>query len=313
MSIVELKFNSLSKSCPACESENLKMDTFTSGEGFMSLPGVKHSLCLSCGSYFVNPQPSESSLARFYEADVENIIEDSIIESSIDRYFDTQKRKYFIKHRIEPIIKYLEPETTVLDVGCGTGVFVRYMLDFGFTAEGIDSSYKSIDIGKERLNLGSQMLTTGDWTSIPADKKYGLISAWTVIEHLSQPSRFLQFLQSHLLPQGLILLEFPTVDSLLFKYLHKDFFWVMPPYHLTLFSREGMRLLLRRCGFAILEEYNMPRNWNFTNSVSRKMGIHTPSNSKIDKLFEEIDLVFDKIAYDLNQSSSVCFICRSIN
>lgn len=76
MSIVKLEFNSLSKSCPACESGDLKMDAFTSGEGFMSLPGVKHSLCLSCGSYFVNPQPSESSLARFYEADVENIIED---------------------------------------------------------------------------------------------------------------------------------------------------------------------------------------------------------------------------------------------
>ena len=312
-----IRFDVLLNRCPACGGADLQHRFFQSTSSFMSLPNVWHDKCQNCGTVFVNPQPSKNELSKFYTSqETEAQVENSVIASSLSRYFDLDKREYFINHRINPICKYLEPSSTLVDIGCGTGVFVRFMKDRGFKVKGIDLSEKSIDYGRKELNLDSELLIAS-WEELPSVETYDAITAWTVIEHLPEPEAFLRKCNMALKPNVILLLEFPTVDSLLWRMLQSSFFWVMPPYHLVLFSRLGMQVLLSKTGFQLIESYPMPRNWYFTNSVARKCSIDIDklleTSPEVGIIFREIDAIFDDIALELGESSSLQMICRKVS
>lgn len=287
--------------CPACGGKDLNINAFVSEQGFMSIGGFNHSACLTCGTVFVNPQPTDESLDAFYQRLDDK--DDSLLKSSLDRYFDQDKAAYFYKYRIEPLSRYLAPASSILDIGCGAGVFVRFMKDQGHFPEGVDISKRAVEAGKKTLGL-EQELSCGTWQC--KHKRYDAVTAWTVIEHLPEPYQFL--LEVRDIVSSILLLEFPTTDSLMYQYLGKHFFWIMPPYHLTLFSKTGMETLLSRAGFKVMETYSMPHNWNWTSAIAKKSGVSVHE----EKLCYEIDKVFDAIAYDLQASSSVVFICKKV-
>lgn len=309
---MDLTFDKLMDFCPVCEDCDLQHKSLRSKNGFMSLPDIPHSFCRGCGSYFVNPQITNSSLELFYKSQVtEDAIEKHILQSSIDRYFNEKARRYFIENRIHPIQKYVPPNSRLLDIGCGTGVFVRFMKDFGYQTQGIDISPRSVTFGRKKLGLNKE-LNIAHWSDFPG-RDYHLVSAWTLIEHLKEPNLFLKKAYVKLSTGGHLILEFPTVDSLLFQYLKSGFFWVMPYYHLFLFSRDGMKKMLKRNGFELVEEHNMPSNWYFVESVLKEQGLDAKEMAKIagfPDMAKRIDQIFDDISFKMGQSSSVQFICR---
>jgi len=153
-----LSFDESISLCPACKSENILQGAFRSVSGFMSLPNIVHDKCLDCMTVFVNPLPSRPSLTQFYTSiDTESQVSNEIIQSSVSRYFDSEKRLYFIENRVKPIMKYLPRGAKLIDVGCGSGVFVRFMIDEGYDAVGFDFSPISIEIGSKYLDLNERI------------------------------------------------------------------------------------------------------------------------------------------------------------
>lgn len=308
-----MEFDPIQRSCPACGAQAIVVNAFSSTYGFMSLPGINHSLCSHCETCFVNPLPTNEALEAFYLSEAtESTVEREILEASISRYSDPHKRAYFMEHRIEPLASLLHPGARVLDVGCGAGVFVKFMRDAGFEAKGVDLSLASIEAGRAHLGLGNH-LRQGQWFDVE-EGSFDAITAWTLCEHLKDPGEFLRGAYRRLAPRGLLLLEFPTVDSMLFKHLSRDFFWVMPPYHLTLFSHRGLETLLSQSGFEVVLRHQMPRNWNFMASLAKKLGLEAGEIAKRDqdfgRLMELADRVFDDIALEQQASSVSQVICR---
>lgn len=195
------------------------------------MPGHIHSLCKNCRTVFVNPRPSAEELLLFYQSNAhESEIQQDLYEST-NRILDKSRYQYFFEHRIKPLIQYLDHDKLIFDVGCGTGCFVKAMKDLGYSACGTDLSKISIQTGRDVFGLNQRELMLGDIRNINLDK-IGCITLWTVIEHLLDPFEYLQSLHAKLDTNGILLLEFPTVDSLMFLKFTKYFFWVMPPYHL---------------------------------------------------------------------------------
>ncbi len=308
-----LAFDPMLEQCPACTSSRLLVSALTSKRGFMSAEGIHHSKCLDCGTHFVNPPPTDSALADFYAAEAtEAEVERSILEASLSRYFDPVKRAYFYEHRIKPLLGFIQPKASLLDVGCGAGVFVRFMRDEGFAATGIDLSRCSIEMGQQRLDLQGH-LQQGHWSDV-TNQRFDVVTAWTLIEHLKEPGRFLTEAQRLLNPEGILLLELPTVDSLLFEHLGADFFWTMPPYHLVLFSRTGIASLLSKAGFEVLLQHEMPRNWYFIHSICKRLGIDlstlTQQAPDLQRVVDEADRIFDDVALHQRRASVIQLICR---
>ncbi|MEK3720373.1 class I SAM-dependent methyltransferase [Paenibacillus sp. FSL H8-0034] len=312
---VTLEFDHLNTYCPVCLSKDILEKSLLSNIGFMSVPGVWHSQCLTCGSYFVNPQPTEDSLHLFYRSNqTEDEVEEKILSSSVDRYFNPTKKEYFLNHRVKPIKKYLQPDASMIDIGCGAGTFVRFMKDEGFGAEGIDISKRSIEFGIRKLNLDNH-LHVCHWNGLKQDNQtYDLVTIWTLLEHLKEPEELIKFTAEVLKAEGYLIIEVPTVDSLLFDVMKENYFWMMPPYHLFLFSVRGLKDMLNRNGFDVIEEYKMPSNWNFISSICKSLDIEYEFqfvvDSKLKSIFNQADKIFDQIAHQNGLNSTVQLICR---
>jgi ubiquinone/menaquinone biosynthesis C-methylase UbiE len=295
---------------------NFSNNIYTSHARYLSEPGLSYSECLACKTVFLNPMPTKEQLSSFYVSKQTEDAVDDTVKSSAMRVLEKNRKQYFQENRVNPLLKYLSPEATVFDVGCGVGAFVYALKEAGISnIQGCDLSKVSIKAGREVLGLEEEIFQ-GDIHSIP-DKKFELITLWTVIEHLLDPEEFLIYIKENRLKKnGYVLVEFPTTDSLMFEYLGEYFKWIMPPYHLNVFSKQGMEKMLGRCGYQVVETHSMPLNWYFFESVSKKIGL---SDGQIDSLQQiapglsfEIDKIFDEISLQQKKSSSIWMLATCI-
>jgi SAM-dependent methyltransferase len=300
--------------CPACESEDIIVDYLVSGTGIMSVAGFNHSGCRTCGTLFVNPEPTKKTLDGFYDsAENEN---QSSVEAELYLNAETRDRACADRYHIELFEELLSPGATVLDVGCGCGVFVRLMKDRGFDIKGIDTSPNAIRVGSETLGLGNE-LSVCDWQDLK-EGHYDAVTLWAVIEHLSNPGQFIEKARDITSPGGKLWLQFPTVDSLMYILFRVNFYWIMPPYHLTLFSKVGMEALLNRFNFKIVTTYSIPTGY-WSDVIALSAGLDDAGKRNVSQLWENgtaflktINWALDTIAINYNAGANVVFVCERI-
>jgi len=104
----------------------------------------------------------------------------------------------------------LSYDTPVLDIGCGTGAWLERLANLGFSnLHGIDldtSQFKSNKAACFQANLDFDDLNL-------KDKKFGLITAIEVIEHLENPGRLFYHVSKLLEEDGYFLLTTPNISS----------------------------------------------------------------------------------------------------
>ncbi len=138
----------------------------------------------------------------------------------MDSYFQTAKY-YDMLYRFKDysgeagaISKIIKGEVnsrdvSLLDIACGTGMHIKYFLENGFSAEGMDLSVPLLEIAREK-NPGT-VFHTGDMTCFDLDRKYSVItclfSAIGYVETLSGLKSAAECMSDHLLPGGLLLVE----------------------------------------------------------------------------------------------------------
>lgn len=75
---------------------------------------------------------------------------------------------------IEKIIKKHSPLTkSILELGCGTGMFLKYFFDRGYEIMGIDLSEKMLEVASQRIPV--VYLSHQDMTAFSLAKKYDVI------------------------------------------------------------------------------------------------------------------------------------------
>jgi 2-polyprenyl-3-methyl-5-hydroxy-6-metoxy-1,4-benzoquinol methylase len=151
----------------------------------------------------------------------------------------------------------------VLDLAAGSGAFLARLRNAGFT----DLNAVEIDRSRFQLpgiepvpeNLNNNFAQAVD--SALAGKRFGLISAIEIIEHLDSPRHFLRELRGLLSDDGILLLTTPNVANLTgrirfflsgeLRYFRKaDYDYQR---HISAITDIQMQLMLREIGFKILD------------------------------------------------------------
>ena len=141
---------------------------------------------------------------------------------------------------------------SVLDVGYGSGSFLREMERVGWSLAGTEisdaASARSAGLGDIRLFRGD----LGD--DVFGQETFDAITLWHVIEHMADPIATLTWCRSRLREGGVLVVEVPNMGSMQaalfgFSWLHLD-----PPRHVYGFSPCGLQLLLQRCGFVVVNQ-----------------------------------------------------------
>lgn len=150
-------------------------------------------------------------------------------------------------------------ETPVLDIGCGTGAWLERLAANGFrNLTGVDrnsSEFAAIHATCSEVNIDTDNFEMGD-------RRFGLITAIEVVEHLENPGRLFAVIARYLSDDGLFLMTTPNVHSLIcrVKFLIKGdlrqfddkgdpthIYPVFLPCLYRILSRHGLAVVQKSC------------------------------------------------------------------
>ena len=120
-----------------------------------------------------------------------------------DHHYDHPRGRIYHTRISRHAMESLPRGGKLLDIGCGTGLFIEKYLGNGGTAVGIDLSRNMIARAKGRCGLTDFSLGTGE--SLPfCDNSFDAISSLLVFSYLRDPSAMLQEAYRVLRPGGAI-------------------------------------------------------------------------------------------------------------
>jgi len=104
------------------------------------------------------------------------------------------------------------PIGSLLDVGCGDGLFLSIARQAGWAAEGIEFSPEGAR--RASLRLG-RPVAVGDLSRERVLRgPFDVITLWHVLEHLAGPGAMLEAVRRRLAPGGLLVAAVPNLDNL---------------------------------------------------------------------------------------------------
>lgn len=195
----------MNNACPICEDGNKFTIQVDLGE---------------TGIYFCNGCSSGVMLPRLQQSELTSLHTDSSYYEH--PYFqvrrtlsDSLKKEY--QSRLDKINQFFEivPEQTLLEVGCDTGLFLQYAEQTtGLNVVGVDISNKAVtDATKAGVDV---RLGTLEMQNFPTDS-FDIICAYDLIEHIESPAEFLAEVRRILKPTGILILETPNFDGIVYR------------------------------------------------------------------------------------------------
>ena len=147
----------------------------------------------------------------------------------------------------------------VLDVGCGSGKFVRYLRGKSINATGIEPSQALYDSYLSGENIFQNK--TVESLSAEVSMRWTVITVLDVLEHVEDPNSFIMALRKVLADDGYIFIVTPDVGSITAKILgrHWHFFH---KYHLSYFSKKTFSRFCEIYGFDVVSWRQMAVNFS---------------------------------------------------
>lgn len=193
--------------------------------------------CPECKLVFLHPVPSERKISSLYNRHYEFRVD----ERAESRFL---KQAYDILGRL----RVLSPgASSLLDIGCGYGTFVREAKKYGFHPTGLEPAK---NLFKHAKKSRVRVVNTGFESYFEQNPRvrFDVITLIHVIEHLRSPERSLRLITRHLKKNGILFIETPNADSHLLYVEQQDYTFLTPPEHIHLFARASLESLVRGLG-----------------------------------------------------------------
>jgi 2-polyprenyl-3-methyl-5-hydroxy-6-metoxy-1,4-benzoquinol methylase len=163
----------------------------------------------------------------------------------------------------QPLLNLLDKSKNqcILDVGCGNGYFVNYLLSLGYNAYGTDASEKGIAIARQTNpdRFFIQDISTGKLPQELQGFKFDTIISTEVIEHLYDPEGLITFCKKVLNDKGELIISTPYhgyLKNLALSLFNKWDAHLNPMWHgghIKMWSRRTLSKALTDAGFSIIE------------------------------------------------------------
>jgi len=172
-----------------------------------------------------------------------------------EHYYDKFRKdnliyKLFIQYidRKEPvfrIIKKLKAHgSTLLDVGCGNGLFLSHAQKY-FECTGIDLSDAGLERAKKFASKSKIFKLSADSLQMRFKKKFDVVSCFDVLEHCDNPQLVMRQIWSVLKNDGLSIFSFPNTDCFSLRTKLNTAFCFKDDTHQWFYSPDQWEFLLQ--------------------------------------------------------------------
>ncbi len=205
--------------------------------------------CAGCGLLFQDSSRVADRLADFYPETYWWEGRAGLLSGLERRY-----REWMVRHDHLGFLLDFFPHpggVRLLDIGCGTGLFVKQARAAGFEAWGLESADRAVEIARRE---GNRWILAGDETSLDVDDeadRYDVVTLFHVLEHVTDPFKYLRKLQKLLGKPGHLVVQVPNRSSWQARLFGSRWYGLDCPRHLCNFSAYSLLYLLGRAGFRI--------------------------------------------------------------
>ncbi|HEV8661319.1 MAG TPA: class I SAM-dependent methyltransferase [Thermoanaerobaculia bacterium] len=231
--------------CPACD------DSRRDG-GFEKL-AFRYQVCAGCGSLYVSPRPRPKLVDEYYRRGK------AVQFWTTHFYRETAeaRREKIFKPRAMLVAELLNRfgdryAQSFADIGAGYGIFLEEVKELGrfktirAIEPGPDLAAVCREKGFEVVEKPAENVGEGECSSTFA-------TAFELLEHVYSPLEFLRAVRRIVNRDGLFLFTTLTVSGFDIQVLWDKSKSVYPPHHINLLSVDGMRRLVERSGFRLIE------------------------------------------------------------
>jgi len=192
--------------------------------------------CLNCGMIFQNHRFNKKFYKEFYKDAYRKITLKSL-KPSKELINDQKKRGLLLYNFLK---KYLPKKGAMLDVGCGSGMFLLPFLKNGWKCSGNDPVASHIEYGRKKYKLNLESIQSEDMSL--KKNSLDLIIIMGSLEHAYDPNLVMKKCESAIKKNGILLLEV-NGDPLGFS---KNYF---NHNHHRYFYKNTMELIMRKYGW----------------------------------------------------------------
>ncbi|MES2593548.1 MAG: class I SAM-dependent methyltransferase [Bacteroidota bacterium] len=249
--------------CPICETAQMQTflacrDNTVSHETFTIVE------CDSCGFKFTNPRPEESRLGEYYKS------EEYVSHSNTNKGFINSAyqlvRKYTLQKKLLLISKFYR-SGKILDIGCGTGEFLKTFKDAKWNTLGIEPSPEVRKLARE--NYGLDVREEADIKNLePAS--FDVITMWHVLEHVPDLNDRIEDLKRLIKPKGLIVVAVPNCSSLDAKIYKENWAAYDVPRHLYHFTPKDIETVFNKHELTVFRVLPMVFDSFYVSMLSEK-------------------------------------------
>ena len=275
------------KTCPVCGSEDSNpLHEGLTDYNFAAAGGKWRLLtCTRCQCAYLNPRPNRKTIGRAYSTYYTH----SPVAAAGDtmtgvrwlrRALANGYRNYLYGTNLRPSLgrvgsavallsrsfrnaidteaaglKGAKPKhpgsSTILDIGCGSGLALVRARDSGWRVMGIEPDPNA---ARATTAMGIEIIAS-DLSELPLrfDGTFERILLNHVIEHVHDPLAMLRRCKDLLAPGGELWLETPNLASLGHQVFGSDWRGLEPPRHLVIFESNSLVLSLREAGFTKIQ------------------------------------------------------------
>lgn len=218
---------------------------FTGPDRLMHLPGTFQVVrCSNCGSFYQWPRLPWEQLKCYYEGDYDSYVTSLADEPSIVRRFI--RRRYTLKMR--RFVEQFYSSGSLLDIGCGTGVFLEEMQMSGnWFLQGVEPTASAAEYVRNRFGI-PVINAQVEYVDLPKNS-FDVITMWNVFEHLEDPPLAIQKMYNALKLGGVAIVAVPNYESVSRLIFGKYWCGWDLPRHLFVLPRATLLELFSRYGF----------------------------------------------------------------
>jgi 2-polyprenyl-3-methyl-5-hydroxy-6-metoxy-1,4-benzoquinol methylase len=201
--------------------------------------------CFACGLIYLAPRPASESLSQIYASWYGYAYK----RVMTDPAHVAERRREFERYHLRMLEANCPRRGHLLDVGCGSGLFLGLAKQKGWKVTGIEFDSATANWGRQHEGVEDMRCgVLGD--VLEKGEAFDAITMFDYLEHTDRPGDDLDCLISHLAPGGILMIRVPNAGGWQARMMGSAWIAIIPT-HLSYFSRKVLADALLKRGLEI--------------------------------------------------------------